>query len=80
MPLRNKNSDAERLSDDSLHTENPSKGRNYHMEKKFCMKALCSELVFGLMVLAFVSLAGTARVAIAAQGNSTARKSSSLQA
>ena len=38
------------------------------MEKKFCMKALCSELVFGLTVLAFVSLAGTARVAIAAQG------------
>ena len=30
------------------------------MEKKFCMKALCSELVFGLTVLAFVSLAGTA--------------------
>jgi hypothetical protein len=68
MPLRNKNSDAERLSDYSLHTENPSKGRNYHMEKKFCMKALCSELVVGLTVLAFVSLAGTARVAIAAQG------------
>src|SRR5580765_5279405 len=68
MPLRNKNYDADQLSDYSLHTENPSKGRNYHMEKKFCMKALCSELVFGLTVLAFVSLAGTARVAIAAQG------------
>ena len=38
------------------------------MEKKFCMNALCSEWVFGLTVLAFVSLAGTARVAIAAQG------------
>ena len=37
------------------------------MEKKFCMKALCSELVFGLAVLAFVSLAGTVRVGMAAQ-------------
>ena len=31
------------------------------MEKKFCMKALCSELVIGLAVLAFVSLAGTVK-------------------
>ena len=56
MPLRNKNSDAERLSDYSLHTENPSKGELSY-GKKFCMKALCSESVFGLTVLAFVSLA-----------------------
>src|SRR5262245_66602230 len=37
------------------------------MEKKFCTKALCSEFVIGLAVLAFVSLAGTVRVGMAAQ-------------
>jgi hypothetical protein len=37
------------------------------MERKFCTKALCSELVIGLAVLAFVSAAGTVRVGMAAQ-------------
>ena len=37
------------------------------MEKKFCTNALCSELVIGLVVLAFVSLAGTVKVGSAAQ-------------
>ena len=34
MPLRNKNSDAERLSDYSLHTENPSKGKELSYGKE----------------------------------------------
>ena len=37
------------------------------MEKKFCTNALCSELVIGLAVLAFVSLAGPVKVGSAAQ-------------
>src|SRR4030095_13498795 len=37
------------------------------MERKFCTKALCSELIIGLGVLAFVSAAGTVRVGMAAQ-------------
>ena len=38
------------------------------MKNTFCRKALCAELVFGLAVLAFVSLTGSVSVSIAAQG------------
>ena len=37
------------------------------MENELCTKALCSKLVIGLAVLAFVSAAETVRVGIAAQ-------------
>ena len=50
------------------------------MEKKFCVKVLCSSVMGGLAVLAFVSLAGTAKSAAPPKPNWTPLKSSSLQA
>jgi hypothetical protein len=44
------------------------KERSLYMEKRFYEKVLCSSAIGGLAALAYVTLAGTATLSIAAQG------------
>src|SRR5436190_13536169 len=50
------------------------KERSLYMEKRFYEKVLCSSAIGGLAALAYVTLAGTATLSIAAQGKVDAAK------
>src|SRR6266576_1269080 len=57
-----------------LQTEVEVKERSLYMEKRFYKKMLCSSAIGGLAALAYVTLAGTATLSIAAQGKVDAAK------